>query len=532
MADEPVKVSIVVTTDNGTQSAVDAVQTYARLLCESLDLPIEPVVSFDASEPRDKVLIDGTAAALAPAHVRTETQSDRIAAALFDNRECLVTTDVARQVFKIMELDATATGFSDFHNMLRGCVRAARGLDRLTAVRSPELAVAPSRWLEAALTAAGSAGAKIELPTSAYNALIDSKTGKHITITNDQKSFDNLLEMLSEGLFWETGGLFRVDLGSDPDLAENEFRIGVNDIVGPPRIGLNEDTILINDTSDRLTLLGAEAEHAVNPTNLSDAAVVLKSDVAMQIIENMNLSSWGWAEYIVLHVGAILRTNAGAFYTEDVAEYNLERLRVHFPDLVGITKQRFFPETLTGAFRALLDEGISIRNLRAHLEAALEIQGTTSVDQRKNIVFGPEVGSVVPDYGPGMAPSQNATLIADHMRSSARDYISHKYTRGQNTLVVYLLDAEIEELLSANVDDPLPIETQQSICAAVRATLDNVGTSLTQPVILTTVDVRRRLYQIARHEFPRLAVLSYNELMPNMNIQPVERIALEEGVFA
>jgi type III secretion protein V len=48
-----------------------------------------------------------------------------------------------------------------------------------------------------------------------------------------------------------------------------------------------------------------------------------------------------------------------------------------------------------------------------------------------------------------------------------------------------------------------------------------------KPVILTTLESRRPLRRLIDVEFPHLAVLSYQELSPDLNIQPIARISWE-----
>ena len=45
------------------------------------------------------------------------------------------------------------------------------------------------------------------------------------------------------------------------------------------------------------------------------------------------------------------------------------------------------------------------------------------------------------------------------------------------------------------------------------------------PVILTSLGVRARLRRELEKEFPQLSVVSYQELNPDMNIQPIARIS-------
>ena len=46
------------------------------------------------------------------------------------------------------------------------------------------------------------------------------------------------------------------------------------------------------------------------------------------------------------------------------------------------------------------------------------------------------------------------------------------------------------------------------------------------PVLLAPMDIRRFLRKIVERDFPELAVLSYQELEPSANIQPLDRIKL------
>ncbi len=46
------------------------------------------------------------------------------------------------------------------------------------------------------------------------------------------------------------------------------------------------------------------------------------------------------------------------------------------------------------------------------------------------------------------------------------------------------------------------------------------------PVLLTTPDVRRPLRNLVAGRFPRLPVLAYEELPPDLPVRPVGRVAL------
>ena len=60
--------------------------------------------------------------------------------------------------------------------------------------------------------------------------------------------------------------------------------------------------------------------------------------------------------------------------------------------------------------------------------------------------------------------------------------------------------------------------------------LDGLGSQVNDlpdtPVILTSSDVRRAVRGLVAPRFPRVAVLSYDELPPETPVRPVGRLAL------
>ena len=52
------------------------------------------------------------------------------------------------------------------------------------------------------------------------------------------------------------------------------------------------------------------------------------------------------------------------------------------------------------------------------------------------------------------------------------------------------------------------------------------GNEVNRPVILTTLEARRKLRRLVEKELPSLAILAYQELSPDVNIQPVGRLDL------
>ncbi len=327
-----------------------------------------------------------------------------------------------------------------------------------------------------------------------------------VPLVDDTSNFlGELIPMMRDGLFYELGVRFpgiRVR-GNDGSLGANSYIILLNEV--PMVIGtVDQRKCLVNDTPDRLRLLGIEATPAQNPAT-GIACAWIRAD-KRELAEQAGLTAWDAGSYMVLHLSAILRKNACDFVGIQEVQNMLDQLEQAYPALVKeVVPKAVSVVQLTEILRRLAEEEILLRDLRTILQALAE--------------WGPVESDTV--------------MLTEHVRSSLKRYISHKYTAGQNTLVVYLLDPQIEETIRSSIQHTasgnylaLEPEITQDILAAVRREIGNLPPSAQQPVVLTTQEIRRYFRKLVELEFPHLAVVSYQELSPEMNIQPIARISL------
>jgi len=320
------------------------------------------------------------------------------------------------------------------------------------------------------------------------------------------KFLGEMVPMMRDGLFYELGVRFpgiRVR-GNETDMPPGSYLIMINEIpLVMGTVSLNK--VLVNDTAERLRLLNIEGETATNPANGNECAWI--DAEYKEVAEQAGLTTWDAAGYIVLHLSSVLRKNAAEFVGIQEVMNMLEQLEQAFPALVKETVPKVVsPFQLTDILRRLVEEEISIRDLRSILQSLAEW------------------GQVEHD----------TVMLTEYVRSALKRYISHKYTRGQNTLIVYLLDPQIEETVRSSIQHTssgsylaLEPEITQEILSAVRTEVGSLPPTAQNPVILTTMEIRRYFRKLVELEFPHLAVLSYQELSPDMNIQPIARISLE-----
>lgn len=330
-----------------------------------------------------------------------------------------------------------------------------------------------------------------------------------VPLVDDSSNFlAELIPMMRDGLFYELGIRYpgiRVR-GSDGSQGASSYVILVNEI--PVATGkVDPRQCLVNDTPERLKLLGIEAVEAMNPANGVPCAWI--SNSKQELAEQAGLTTWDAGSYMVLHLSAALRKNASDFVGIQEVQNMLDQLEQAFPALVKeVVPKAVNLFQLTDILKRLVEEEISIRDLRTILQALSE--------------WGPhETDSVV---------------LTEQVRSALKRYISNKYTGGSHTLVVYLLEPQLEEIISSGIQRSpsgnylaLEPEVSQDILGAIRQEVSNLPPTAQQPVILTTQEIRRYLRKLVEIEFPHLAILSYQELSPEMNIQPIARISFAQA---
>lgn len=342
----------------------------------------------------------------------------------------------------------------------------------------------------------------------------------------DGAPMDEMFSLMRDGLFYENGVVLpNVRFQSAPTLDPHQFAFKLSGKDYPRIDGLNPDEFLVNDTVDRLTLLNIRGREAINPANGAECAIVREQGNEHETCTQAGLTTWGPRGYLVLNLSAKVREAAREYQTEALTRHCLDRLAEAFPQLVQMALERYPLASINALLGELLVEEVSIRDLRSILESMLAVDGTTDVDLNRFIVFWANTDGLCPAVASGGGDTLTMTELADFVRMSLKRYLSHKYTRGGNTLVVYLMDPKVERRVAECDARPLSDEEHQRLLTAINDEVGSLPPTASQPVLLTTFDVRRRLRRLICDAFPRLAVVSYQELSPDMNIQPIARIA-------
>ena len=196
-------------------------------------------------------------------------------------------------------------------------------------------------------------------------------------------------------------------------------------------------------------------------------------------------------ELVAEQIAAQLKKRAPSFLGVQEVQAALTTLEQQSPALVKEALQKVPLPLMTDVLRRLLQEQVSIRNLKAILDAL--VAPTTEGD---------------------------AAQLAERCRSALARQISFQYAMS-GPLYAYLVDPAVEETLrqagpSAAID---PMEAGAILEGVKRVARQG------KAVLLSSPDVRRVLRRLLEGAFPEVAVLTFTELDPELQIRPVGRLS-------
>jgi type III secretion protein V len=211
------------------------------------------------------------------------------------------------------------------------------------------------------------------------------------------------------------------------------------------------------------------------------------------------------SQILTYHLSFLMKKYAADFIGVQETRFLLTQMEGSFGELVKEV-QRVMPlQKITEIFQRLVSEEISIRNLRTVLEALIE--------------WGQK--------------EKDTILLAEYVRSSLKRYISYKYSSGDNILPAYLFTPDVEDTVrnairqtSAGSYLALDPNIARKLVTNAKSKVGSLRRQGRQPVLLTSMDVRRYVRKLIEGELYELPVLSYQELTQEITIQPLNRIDL------
>ncbi|MEM8628528.1 MAG: type III secretion system export apparatus subunit SctV [Chlamydiota bacterium] len=223
------------------------------------------------------------------------------------------------------------------------------------------------------------------------------------------------------------------------------------------------------------------------------------------VLDNAGIKYWTILEVLILHVSKFYRQYAQEFLGIQEVRAILEFVEKSFPDLIKEVTRLVPLQKMTDIFKRLVQEQVSIKDLRTILESLSDWAQT----------------------------EKDTVTLTEYVRSSLKRYISYKYSLGQSVLSVYVFDPEIEDMVNGAIKQTsagsylaLDRDSSEMILQAMRNTIVPTPPGAQPPVLLSAIHVRRFVKKLIEGEFPDLPVVSYQEIVPEIRIQPMGRIQI------
>jgi len=325
-------------------------------------------------------------------------------------------------------------------------------------------------------------------------------------ITKDRSGstfVEDMIPKMRHALYQDLGVRFPgVHVRTDsPILDRDEYSIALNEV--PIMRGkVLPNHLLTNETEE--TLKRYNLPYTTSKNAIGQAALWVDSKYK-DILDNAGIKYWKILDVMILHLSYFYKTHASDFLGIQEVRALLEFVEKSFPDLIKEVTRLVPLQKLTEILKRLVQEQISIKDLRTILESLSEWAQT----------------------------EKDTVLLTEYTRSSLKRYISYKYSQGQTILSVYLLDQEIEDMIRAAIKQTsagsylaLDPDSVALILHAMRSTVVPTPAGGQPPVLLTAMAVSRFTRKLIESDFSALPLVSSQEIVPHIRMQPLGSVQL------
>ncbi len=319
-------------------------------------------------------------------------------------------------------------------------------------------------------------------------------------------NYDSLnaeLSTLRRALYFDLGVPFPgINIRPNAAMPGLSYTLHVNEI--PMSHGaLEKGMVLARDGIDNLALLGVEAIRGED--FLPDIETVWVTKAQQAQLLRAGITCMDHDRILAYHLSLVLSRHADSFLGMQETKYLLDKMEERSPDLVREATRLLPVQRIAEIFQRLVQERVSIRDLRSILEALIE--------------WSPK--------------EKDTVMLTEYVRSALRRQISYMYSKGQNMLPAILMDPSVEETIrkairqtSAGAFLALDPDITQKFISAISATAGQYTQHAQKPVLMASMDIRRYVRRLIEKDHYNLPVVSYQELTPEITVQPVGRVRL------
>ncbi len=213
---------------------------------------------------------------------------------------------------------------------------------------------------------------------------------------------------------------------------------------------------------------------------------------------------------IVTHLSEVIRQHAFELLTRQEVVHLIENTKKAAPELIdeafpNLVSYGMFQRILT----SLLKEGVPIKDLETIIEIMIDTIQETGL------------------------PVKDLDSVTERIRTALKRTITRMYCE-DGSMKVITLDGELERTMATSISKgeggyymALSPEIIQSLIRQLAEQLRKFNGFTQNPVVLTSQVMRIHFYRLVEPFYPKVRVLSFNEIASNIQIQSVGSLRLE-----
>ena len=211
---------------------------------------------------------------------------------------------------------------------------------------------------------------------------------------------------------------------------------------------------------------------------------------------------------LATHLTEVIRRSAPELLSRQDVQHLIDTLKEDYPALVESTVPELVPlGTLQKVLQQLLSERIAVRDLATILETISDYVGATKE----------------PD------------VLGEYARMALKRQITEMHKDSKGKISVFTIDPSVEQTLAESVQntkqglmlavDPALADT---LLARIGEQVEAMQSNGINPICLTSPNIRLALRRLVESRYPPLAVISYNELLPDVEVASTGMVRLQD----
>ncbi len=269
---------------------------------------------------------------------------------------------------------------------------------------------------------------------------------------------------------------------------------------------LRPDRLLLRDEPVHLDLAGIGSEQGPPLLGTAPSFWVPAEEEAR--LRELGIGFSDAAAVVAARLRRVLRRHASRFVGLQEAKQLVQRIEPDYADLVREATRIVPAQKLADVLRRLVEEEVSLRNMRLILETLVE--------------WGEREARVL--------------MLVEHVRQALSRQICHRYSNAQKLLSAYVLTQDTEQVMRQSIRETaagpflaLDSDASERLVGTISEKFGNHEAGPGQPIIVTALDVRRFLRGLLIRNGLDVAVLSYQDLAPEFPVHPIGPIGLRNA---